>query len=201
MPAQFEHLFTPFKIRNVEFRNRVMVTAHLTCFADEGMPTEREAAYFAERAKGGVALMVTAFNVVHQNGWLSRAAPRGFDDAIIPKYKMVTDAVHAHGAKIFCQLGHPGRQSTSLFSKLPLISASDIPCPAMLEMPKQAEPEDIEELIQAHADAAVRARKGGYDGVEIHSAYGGYLVAQFLSPYAIVATTSGAARSRIGCGS
>ena len=100
LPAQLEHLFTPFKIRNVEFRNRVMVTAHLTCFADEGMPTEREAAYFAERAKGGVALMITAFNVVHQNGWLFRSAPRGFDDAIVPKYKMVTDAVHEHGAKI-----------------------------------------------------------------------------------------------------
>ena len=183
MAAQFEHLFTPFRIRNVEFRNRVMVTAHLTCFADEGMPTEREAAYFAERAKGGVALMITAFNVVHANGWLFRSAPRGFDDAIIPKYKMVTDAVHEYGAKIFCQLGHPGRQSTSLVSKLPLISASDIPCPAMLEMPKKAEPEDIEELIQAHAKAAVRAREGGYDGVEIHSAYGGYLVAQFLSSY------------------
>ncbi len=53
----------------------------------------------------------------------------------------------------------------------------------MLEMPKQAEPEDIEELIQAFADAAVRARKGGFDGVEIHSSYGGYLIAQFLSPY------------------
>jgi mycofactocin system FadH/OYE family oxidoreductase 2 len=183
LASQFKHLFTPFKIRNVEFRNRVMTTAHLNCFADEGMPTEREAAYFAERAKGGVALIVTAFNVVHPNGWLFRSAPRGFDDAIVPKYKMVTDAVHAHGAKIICQLGHPGRQSTSLVSKLPLVSASDIPCSAMLEVPKQAEPEDIEDLIQAHADTAVRARDGGYDGVEIHSAYGGYLVAQFLSPY------------------
>jgi 2,4-dienoyl-CoA reductase-like NADH-dependent reductase (Old Yellow Enzyme family) len=85
LAAQFKHLFTPFKIRNVEFRNRVMTTAHLNCFADEGMPTEREAAYFAERAKGGVALIVTAFNVVHPNGWLFRSAPRGFDDAIIPK--------------------------------------------------------------------------------------------------------------------
>jgi len=160
-----------------------MVSAHLTCFADEGMPTERQAAYFAERAKGGAALMVMALNMVHENSWLFRAAEKGYDDAIIPKYKMVTDGVHAHGAKIFCQLAHLGRQSMSTFSKRPLICSSDIPCPAMLEMPKQAEEEDIEEIIQGFADAAVRARKGGFDGVEVHSSYGGYLIAQFLSPY------------------
>ncbi len=183
MPAQFEHLFTPFKIRNVEFRNRVMTSAHLTCFAEQGMPTERQAAYFAERAKGGVALMIMALNLVHENSMLFPAAERGYDDAIIPKYKMITDRVHAHGAKMFCQLAHLGRQSMTTFSKLPLVSSSDIPCPAMLEVPKQAEAEDIEEIFQGFAETAVRARKGGFDGVEIHSAYGGYLIAQFLSPY------------------
>jgi len=183
LAPQFEHLFTPFKIRNVEFRNRVLVTAHLTCFAADGMPTEQEADYFAERAKGGVALIVMALNMVHKNSYLFRAVETAYDDAIIPKYKMITDRVHAHGAKMFCQLAHMGRQSTDIFSKLPLVSSSDIPCPVMLEMPKKMEPEDIEELIQAFADAAIRAQKGGFDGVEIHSAYGGYLVAQFLSPY------------------
>jgi mycofactocin system FadH/OYE family oxidoreductase 2 len=180
---QFDHLFSPFKIRNVEFRNRVLITAHLTAFASEGMPTEQQAEYYAERAKGGVALIVMALNMVHKNSYLYRAVEAAYDDAIIPKYKMITDAVHAHGTKIFCQLAHMGRQSTDIFSKLPLVSASDIPCPVMLEMPKEMEPEDIEELIQSFADAAVRAKKGGFDGVEIHSAYGGYLVAQFLSPY------------------
>src|SRR5579863_8607537 len=113
MAEQFENLLSPFKIRNVEFRNRVMVSAHLTCFADEGMPTEQQAAYFAERAKGGVALTVMALNMVHKNSYLFRAVEAAFDDAIIPKYKMITDRVHAHGAKIFCQLAHMGRQSTS----------------------------------------------------------------------------------------
>jgi len=181
---EFKHLLSPFKLRNIELRNRVMISAHLTCFADDGMPTEKQAAYFAERAKAGVALIVMALNVVHKNSYLWRAVETAYDDAIVPKYKMVTDAVHAHGAKIFCQLAHLGRQQTSTFSKLPLVSASDIPCPAMLEVPKQAEPEDIEEIIQGFADAAVRAKKGGFDGVEIHSSYGGYLIAQFLSPYA-----------------
>lgn len=184
MAGQFENLFSPFKIRNVELRNRVMITGHMTSFPSDGMPTDPQASYYAERAKGGVALIVMAWNVVHPNGWVIRTAEKGYDNAIVPKYKMITDRVHDQGAKMFCQLGHPGRNGWSIYSKLPLVSSTDIPCPINLEMPKKAEPEDIEELIQAHADSAVRAREGGFDGVEIHSGYGGYLIAQFLSPYA-----------------
>ena len=80
---------------------------------------------------------------------------------------MITDRVQ-HGAKIFCQIGHPGRQGTSTFTERPLISSSDLPCPFNLEVPKAAEPEDIEELVQSFADAARRARESGFDGVEIH---------------------------------
>jgi len=183
MPDQFENLFSPFKIRNVELRNRVFITGHMTSFPGDGMPTDTQASYYAERAKGGVALVVMAWNVVHPNGWVIRTAEKGYDDAIIPYYKMITQRVNDNGARMFCQLGHPGRTGTSVYSKLPLVSSSDIPCPMNLEMPKIAEPEDIEELIQGHADAACRAREGGFDGVEIHSGYGGYLIAQFLSPY------------------
>src|ERR1700753_1298338 len=115
MSEQFPHIFRPFKIRNVEFKNRIFVSAHLTCFAADGMPTEQSAAYFAERAKGGASLIITDLNVVHKNTYLWRAVAPAFDDQIIPKYKMITDAVHQHGAKIFCQLAHMGRQSTSIY--------------------------------------------------------------------------------------
>lgn len=183
MAEQFKYLFTPFRVRNVELRNRVMITGHINNMAVQGWPTDQQAAYFGERSKGGVGLIVMGWPVVHPSGYIFPTAERGWDDAIIPKYKMLTDEVHQYGAKMFCQLGHPGRQGVTTFSKLPLLAATDIPCPTNLEMPKKAEPEDIEELIQAHADAARRAREGGFDGVEIHSGYGGYLVQQFLSPY------------------
>jgi mycofactocin system FadH/OYE family oxidoreductase 2 len=183
MAEQFKYLLTPFKIRNVEVRNRVMITGHINNMARFGEPTEQEALYFAERSKGGVGLIVMGWPVVHPSGWIFPAAEKAYEDAIVPKFKMITDMVHQYGAKMFCQLGHPGRQGTSTFSKQPLLTATDIPCPTNLEMPKKAEPEDIEELIQGHADAAARARAGGFDGVEIHSGYGGYLVQQFLSPY------------------
>ena len=90
MPGSFEHLLSPFRIRNVEFRNRVMVSAHLTCFAADGMPTEEQAAYFAERAKGGVALIVMALNIVHKNSYLWRAVEAAFDDAIVPNYRILS---------------------------------------------------------------------------------------------------------------
>jgi mycofactocin system FadH/OYE family oxidoreductase 2 len=183
MTSQFQYLFTPFRIRNVEVRNRVLITGHINNMARYGVPTEQEAAYFAERAKGGVALIVMGWPAVHPSGWIFPGAERGWEDAIVPKYRMITDAVHRYGAKMFCQLGHPGRQGTSTFTKRPVLAPSDIPCPVNLEMPKVIEPEEIEELIQAHADAAVRCREGGFDGVEIHSGYGGYFVQQFLSPY------------------
>jgi mycofactocin system FadH/OYE family oxidoreductase 2 len=183
MSEQFPHIFSPFKIRNVEFKNRVFVSAHLTCFAVDGMPTEQSVAYFADRAKGGAALIITALNLVSENSYLWPAAETTFRDEIIPHYKKVTDAVHEHGAKIFCQLAHMGRQMSSIYSKLPIVSSTDIPCPVMLEMPKIAEEEDIEKIIQDFADSAVRAKKGGFDGVEIHSSYGGYLIAQFMSEY------------------
>src|SRR5580698_2060126 len=151
MSEQFPHIFSPFKIRNVEFKNRIFVSAHLTCFAVDGMPTEQSVAYFAERAKGGAALITTALNLVSENSYLWPAAETTFRDEIIPHYKKMTDAVHEHGAKIFCQLAHMGRQMSSIYSKLPIVSSTDIPCPVMLEMPKIAEEEDIEKIIQDFA--------------------------------------------------
>jgi mycofactocin system FadH/OYE family oxidoreductase 2 len=183
MSEHFPHIFSPFKIRNVELRNRIFVSAHLTCFAVDGMPTQKSVAYFVERAKGGASLIITALNLVSENSYLWPESEAIFSDAIIPHYKILTDAVHAYGTKIFCQLAHLGRQMNSIHSKLPLVSSTDIPCPALLEMPKIAEEEDIQQIIQDFAAAAIRAKKGGFDGVEIHSSYGGYLIAQFMSEY------------------
>jgi 2,4-dienoyl-CoA reductase-like NADH-dependent reductase (Old Yellow Enzyme family) len=88
---QFKNLFSPFSIRDVELRNRVLITGHMTSFPSDGMPSDARASYFAERAKGGVGLIVMAWCVVHKNGWVIRTAEAGFDDAIIPRYKTITD--------------------------------------------------------------------------------------------------------------
>src|SRR4029079_924612 len=85
-------------------------------------------------------------------------------------------------ARIVMQLGHGGRQGASTFTERALWGPSIVPCPFNLEMPKAMEREDIDEIVAAHALGARHARQGGMDGVEIHSGYGGYLLASFLSP-------------------
>jgi 2,4-dienoyl-CoA reductase-like NADH-dependent reductase (Old Yellow Enzyme family) len=74
---QFKNLFSPFSTRDVELRNRVLITGHMTSFPSDGMPTDAQASYFAERAKGGVGLIVLAWCVVHKNGWVIRTAEAG----------------------------------------------------------------------------------------------------------------------------
>jgi 2,4-dienoyl-CoA reductase-like NADH-dependent reductase (Old Yellow Enzyme family) len=91
--------------------------------------------------------------------------------------------VHEYGARIVMQLGHVGRQGHSTFTERALWSPSNTPCPFNLEMPKEMEIEDIDEIIAGHAVGARHAKQGGMDGVEIHSGYGGYLLASFLSPF------------------
>ena len=81
------------------------------------------------------------------------------------------------------QLGHSGRQSSSVLTERPLWAPSNVPCPFNLEMPKEMELEDIDEIVDAHAIGARHAREGGMDGVELQSGYGGYLLASFLSEF------------------
>ena len=101
----------------------------------------------------------------------------------VPGLQRISDAVHEHGARIVMQLGHGGRQGSSTFTEQALWGPSNVPCPFNLEMPKAMESEDIEEIVEAHALGARHAKAGGMDGVEIHSGYGGYLLASFLSDF------------------
>lgn len=182
---QFKYLFTPFKIGPIEVRNRIIQTGHLTSFGDsEGRPTEEHAYYFAERAKGGIGLSTWGWPVIHPTGKAQLQTIRAWDDKIIPGVKQITDMVHEHGGRFIAQLGHGGRQNVSLFTKRALWSSSDVPCPAMREVPKAMEKEDIKEMVEAHASAAARMKEGGVDGVEIHSGYGGYFLSQFISTFA-----------------
>ncbi|MCL4553746.1 MAG: NAD(P)-binding protein [Actinobacteria bacterium] len=182
---QFKYLFTPFKIGPIEVRNRIMQTGHLTTFGDsDGCPTEAHAYYFAERAKGGCALSTWGWPVIHPSGKAQLQTIQAWDDKIIPGVKRITDMVHENGGRFIAQLGHGGRQNVSLFSKRALWSSYDVPCPASREVPKIMEKEDIKEMVEAHASAAVRMKEGGVDGVEIHSGYGGYFLSQFISTFA-----------------
>jgi len=182
MSGQFEHLFNPLKIKNLTIRNRVLSTGHGTFFHGGQPDDERLVRYFAERAKGGCGLIVSECATIHPDyvGLL-----KVYDDKLIPAYRTLTDAVHEHGAKIIQQVGHVGRQGQWQGMRM-CYAPSDIPCRIFDWVPvppKAMEIEDIKEAVAAWGKGARIVREGGFDGVEIHSLYGNYLLAGFLSPY------------------
>ncbi len=179
MSEQFQHIFMPLKIRDVVIRNRISITGHGT-FMHGGLPTEQLRNYFAERSKGGIGL------VVSECGTVDPRYPQLLkihDENLIPEFKKMTQAVQAHGAKIFQQLGHVGwmglgARLTFDSSGVPRRYADKVP-----PVPKAMEIEDIQDVIEMFAKAARNCRAAGYDGVEIHPSYGTYLLSSFISPY------------------
>jgi len=178
----FNNLIAPIKIGNVEIRNRGVMPSMVTNYCNEdGSVTDRFIAYHEARAKGGVGLIIVEAAFVDPIG-------KGFtkqigidNDRLIPGLKKLTDQIHKHGAKIAIQIYHGGRQANEMVTCQPLVAPSAIPCPVMQSMPKELSVGEIKELINKFADGAERAKKAGFDAIEIHGAHG-YLINQFLSP-------------------
>lgn len=175
-------LLQPFQLKHLTLRNRIMTTAHEPAYPVDGMPTERYAAYHAERAKAGVALAMTAGSAT-----VSRDSPPVFNnvlaykDEVVPWTRQLTDAVHEHGCAVMIQLTHLGRRT--MWNKgdwLPSVSSSKHREPAHRGFPKLAEDWDIARIINDFADAAERMKAGGMDGIELQ-VYG-HLLDQFWSP-------------------
>jgi 2,4-dienoyl-CoA reductase-like NADH-dependent reductase (Old Yellow Enzyme family) len=180
---EFDHLFEPTAVGDVDLRNRLMMTGHTTNYASGEEITQKLIDYYIERAEGGVGLIVMAYLANHPSS-VSGSAIHGWDaETMVPQLRDLTDAVHDAGAKIICQNLHYGRQITSLTSERPVVSASDIPGPVNGEMPHELTPDEIDEIVDAYARTSEVIQKGGFDGVEIHSGYGGYFLSQFISPY------------------
>jgi 2,4-dienoyl-CoA reductase-like NADH-dependent reductase (Old Yellow Enzyme family) len=182
-PERLRPLFEPITLRGTEVRNRIVMTGHGTGMARDHLPSEQHVAYYRERARGGVGLIGMAFPQIHPSSQDVPGEPHAYDPAVVPGLRRIAEAAHEHGARIVMQLGHGGRQGHSTFTERALWAPSAIPCPFNLEMPKQMEPEDIEEIIEGHVLGARHAAAAGMDGVEIHSGYGGYLLASFLSRF------------------
>ena len=175
-------LLQPFQLKHLRLKNRVMSTSHEPAYSEDGMPKERYRAYHVEKAKGGLALTMTAGTAV-----VSPDSPPAFgnllayDDAIVPWIREMTDAIHEHDCASMIQISHLGRRTGwGQDDWLPVVAPSRLREPAHRSHPKAAEAWDIERIIGQYADAAERMQAGGMDGVEIE-AYG-HLFDQFLSP-------------------
>ena len=185
MSQPFAHLLSPIRIGNVEIRNRIATSAHGTAIPTDRKPNSRLAVYHAERAKGGVGLVIFENSRVHPTGRGGLIALEGWHEENVPLYREVADAVHAHGAKIFAQLHHPGRNANSQDTLLPVWAPSSVPIPfanpsGSNELPKEMSQGEIAELLTWWARCARNLKAAGMDGVEIHGAHG-FLICQFLS--------------------
>lgn len=175
-------LLQPFQLKHLTLKNRIMSTAHEPAYSEGGMPTERYRLYHVEKAKGGIALTMTAGSAS-----VSRDSPPAFGnlfawkDEIVPHLKRLTDDCHEHGCAVMIQLTHLGRRTNwNKGDWLPVLSPSPIREPAHRHFPKEIEDWDIERIVEDYATAAARMQEAGLDGIEFE-AYG-HLMDSFWSP-------------------
>jgi N-methyl-L-proline demethylase len=175
-------LLEPYRLKHLQLRNRIIVTAHEPAYSEDGMPKARYRAYHVERAKGGIAMTMTAGSAT-----VSPDSPAVFNnllaykDEIVPWMRDLADAVHQHGAAVMIQLTHLGRRTRwDKVNWLPVVSASHNREASHRAFAKQVETWDIDRIIKDYADAAERMQAANLDGIELE-AYG-HLLDQFWSP-------------------
>jgi 2,4-dienoyl-CoA reductase (NADPH2) len=171
----YPKLLSPLELGFTTLRNRVVMGSMHTGLEDRARDTDRLAAYFAERARGGVGLIITGGYAPNRTGWLLPFAAQMTSSSDARRHRRITRAVHDADGKILLQILHAGRYAYHPFS----VSASSIKAPINPFRPRALR--DVDGTINDFARCAVLAREAGYDGVEIMGSEG-YLLNQFLAP-------------------
>jgi mycofactocin system FadH/OYE family oxidoreductase 2 len=180
MTSLFPHLFSPLRVGQLTLRNRIVSTPHATGYVTGHLHDEREVYYQAEKAKGGVGLQfMGATHVIGAQRYLG--LPANVDDTIVPIYRRIAAAVHAHEGLIGAQLTHVGAMGDASLQETPLLAPSPIPNDHERQTPKEAEPEELKAIAAAFGAAARRVREGELDAVILQFGHG-YLLSSFLSP-------------------
>ena len=174
MSSPYPHLLAPLDLGFTTLRNRVLMGSMHTGLEERG-DWDRVATYYAERARGGVGLIVTGGMAPNKEGGVFPGASGLFSDQDIANHRKVTDAVHAHGGKIAMQILHAGRYAYGP----DCVSSSAVKSPISPFVPRELDEDGIEKQIRDFATAATRAREAGYDGVEVMGSEG-YFLNQFL---------------------
>ena len=174
--TSYANILKPLHLGFTTIKNRVVMGSMHTGLEDLFYNYPKLAAYFGERAKGGVGLIITGGISPNRQGWLLPAGGTMNTLGDIAPHRLVTHAVHKHGAKILMQILHAGRYGYQPF----VVSASPIKSPISPFKPRQLSDKKIVDTIQDYVKTASLAKKAGYDGVEIMGSEG-YLLNQFLS--------------------
>ena len=176
-------VFEPIQVGALTLKNRLVVSAMLTNLAAaDGSATESYIAYHEAKARGGWGLIITEDYPIAPNAGTSKTLPMIYNDTLAASHAKLAERVHAAGGKIFIQLYHAGRETTSAVTGEQPVAPSAIKDPTMPEIPRELSKSEIAEILEQFATNAYYVKKAGFDGVEIHGA-SGYLVGEFLSPF------------------
>jgi len=163
---RFPHLFSPLRVGSITLPNRIFSSGHDTVMAHEGQVTDQLIAYHEARAAGGVGLIVVQATAVHRSADYTAHALAIYDDAMVPGFRRLADAVHAHGVPIVGQLFHGGREvmDTRDGTLAVALAPSVVPNERFHTMPRAMTTELIGEIVEAYGTAAARFAAAGFDG-------------------------------------
>jgi len=169
----------PYTLAGMQLRNRIVRSATVDPLgASDGMVTDEQIAYYKSLADNQVGLIITGMANVSIDGAGAPTQNGIFDDRFISRHLILTNAVHDANGKVIMQINHAGAKSLHEMPPSP----SGIPDPYIKAPCREMTTDEIHSITADFAAAAVRAKKAGYDGVQLHCAHG-YLLSQFINPY------------------
>jgi 2,4-dienoyl-CoA reductase-like NADH-dependent reductase (Old Yellow Enzyme family)/pyruvate/2-oxoglutarate dehydrogenase complex dihydrolipoamide dehydrogenase (E3) component len=175
-------LLQPYTLKHLTLKNRIMSTSHEPNYHEDGMPKEQYRLYHAEKAKGGIALTMTAGSaIVSQDSPPAFGNLHAYKDEIVKWMKQLTDECHEHGTAVMIQLTHLGRRTNwNKADWLPVLAPSPVREPAHRAFPKEMEDWDFDRIAKDYATATQRMQAAGLDGIELECY--GHLLDGFWSP-------------------
>lgn len=192
-------MFTPFRLRDMDLKNRIVVSPMAQYMAEDGCPTDWHLVHYGERAKGGAGLVFTEMTCVSPEGRITPGCPGLYTPEHEAAWARLTKFVHGvTDTKICCQIGHSGRKGSTqlgwerMDAPLPednwdVVSASALPWSDENATPREITRAEMEEITAQFVASAEMADRAGFDMIELHAAHG-YLLSSFISPASNIRT-------------
>lgn len=186
-------MFAPFQLRDMQLKNRIVVSPMAQYKAVDGCPTDWHLIHYGERAKGGCGLLYTEMTCISPSGRITPGCPGLYNETHETQWRRLCDFVHVETqAKICCQIGHSGRKGSTRIGwegmdqpltddNWELISASAIAWSDDNATPRAMNRDDMDVVKKQFVDAVNMADRSGFDMIELHAAHG-YLISSFISP-------------------
>ena len=179
---RYPHLFSPLEVGNARLKNRIVFPAIMNNYARQGLVTERTVTFYAERAAGGAAMVVSEALFVHPSSVPPQTGLAAYEPANAEGFERLAAAVEAHDCRMVGQLLHSGRQQVRGPVSNSSIGVSPLPDPYSWTVPHVMSTSEVRMIAESFVASAAVLQRAGFSGVEVHAAHG-HLITQFLSPW------------------